>query len=144
MAGPEALIVDPVLSVNNRNNPTHTAGTTFMGQFLDHDMTFDRKSPLGRPKAPATAPNSRTPAFDLDSVYGGGPAGSPQLYDPSDRIKFQVETGGLFEDLPRDPATNVAIISDPRNDENLMLGGPARCVPAFPQQRGGLRSKMLR
>lgn len=122
-AGPEALIVDPALSVNNRNNPTHTAGTTFMGQFLDHDMTFDRKSPLGRPKNPTTSPNSRTPAFDLDSVYGGGPAGSPQLYDPSDRTKFQVETGGLFEDLPRDPATNVAIISDPRNDENLMLGG---------------------
>lgn len=41
-AGPAALIVDPSLSLNNpnTNNPTHTAGTTFMGQFLDHDMTF--------------------------------------------------------------------------------------------------------
>src|SRR5262245_1009598 len=29
--GPVALIVDPALSVNNPNNPTHTAGT-FMGQ----------------------------------------------------------------------------------------------------------------
>src|SRR5512144_3327912 len=50
-AGPKALIIDPALSVNNPNNLTHTAGTTFFGQFLDHDMTFDRKSPLGRPKA---------------------------------------------------------------------------------------------
>ena len=122
-AGPKALIIDPALSVNNPNNLTHTAGTTFFGQFLDHDMTFDRKSPLGRPKAPAASPNERTPAFDLDSVYGGGPTDSPQLYDPSDRIKFQVETSGLFEDLPRDPATQAAIISDPRNDENLVLAG---------------------
>jgi heme peroxidase len=122
-AGPEALIVDPTLSAKNRNNPTHTAGTTFMGQFLDHDMTFDEKSPLGRPKAPGSSPNSRTPAFDLDAVYGGGPAASPELYDPKDPVKFRVETGGLFEDLPRDPATDVAIIADRRNDENLVLAG---------------------
>lgn len=122
-AGPQALIVDPALSVKNRNNPTHTAGTTFLGQFLDHDMTFDEKSPLGRPKSPATSPNSRTPSFDLDSVYGGGPADSPELYDPNDPIKFKVETGGLFEDLPRDPVTNKAIIADPRNDENLVIAG---------------------
>ena len=122
-AGPKALIVDLALSVNNPNNPTHTAGTTFMGQFLDHDMTFDEKSPLGRPKAPASSPNSRTPAFDLDSVYGGGPDDSPQLYDPNDPIKFQIETGGLFEDLPRDPDTHAAIIADPRNDEHILLAG---------------------
>ena len=40
-AGPVALIVDPALNLNNPNSNTHTAGTTFMGQFLDHDMTFD-------------------------------------------------------------------------------------------------------
>jgi hypothetical protein len=33
--GPVDLIVDPALSVDNPNNPTHTAGTTFMGQFMD-------------------------------------------------------------------------------------------------------------
>ena len=45
-AGPLALIVDPTLNVDNPNNDTHTAGTTFMGQFIDHDMTFDLTSRL--------------------------------------------------------------------------------------------------
>src|ERR1044072_7173597 len=39
--GPIDLIVDLTLSANNPNNGTHTAGTTFMGQFIDHDITFD-------------------------------------------------------------------------------------------------------
>ena len=55
-AGPEALITDPDLRVNNPDNPTHTAGTTFMGQFLDHDITFDTTSRLGVPTRPITAP----------------------------------------------------------------------------------------
>jgi hypothetical protein len=41
-AGPVQLIVDLELSRNNPNNPAHTAGTTFIGQFMDHDLTFDR------------------------------------------------------------------------------------------------------
>ena len=122
-AGPVALIADPALSVTNRNSPAHPAGTTFIGQFLDHDMTFDTRSRLGHATPPIVSRNARTPAFDLDSVYGEGPAGSPQLYDPSDRIKFRVESGGLFEDLPRSPGHNAAIIADPRNDEHLILAG---------------------
>ena len=123
-AGPVALIVDPALSVNNPNNPTHTAGTTFMGQFMDHDMTFDLTSRLGEPTEPEDSPNTRTPALDLDSVYGGGPRRSPELYEQTggSRIKFKVGSGGLFEDLPR-TSNNTAIIADPRNDENLMIAG---------------------
>ena len=121
-AGPIALIVDPALSVNNPDSAQHTAGVTFMGQFIDHDMTFDTTSRLGQPTNPRTAPNARHPVFDLDSVYGDGPAGSPLLYEPSDRAKLRVESGGRFEDLPRDLAGR-AIIADPRNDENLILAG---------------------
>ena len=51
-AGPVALITDPNLQLVNRNNPTHTAGVTFFGQFLDHDMTFDQRSRLGFPTQP--------------------------------------------------------------------------------------------
>jgi len=125
-AGPIALIVDPALNVNNPNHPLFSAGVTFMGQFLDHDMTFDLTSRLGKPAEPLDSPNARTPAFDLDSVYGGGPLASPELYEPVDRrrtpTRLRIESGGLFEDLPRQ-ADGSAIIADPRNDENLMIAG---------------------
>jgi hypothetical protein len=121
LAGPVLLITDPSLSLHNPNNPTHTAGTHFVGQFFDHDLTFDVGSPLGVPANPTTSSNGRTPAFDLDSVYGGGPTVSPQLYD-STGIKFRIESGGLYEDLPR-TSDNIAIIPDPRNDENLIIAG---------------------
>jgi hypothetical protein len=119
--GPIQLITDPAQSVNNRDNPTHTAGVTFLGQFLDHDLTFDTTSRLGIPTSPEATPNARTPAFDLDSVYGTGPVTQPALYE-SDRLRLRIESGGLFEDLPRD-ASGTAIISDKRNDENLMIAG---------------------
>ena len=121
-AGPVALIVDPLLSAGNPNNDAHTAGITFFGQFLDHDMTFDTGSRLGQPANPRKSRNARRPFFDLDSVYGDGPAGSPQLYEKADRAKLRVESGGLFEDLPRE-ANGRAIIADPRNDENVVIAG---------------------
>jgi heme peroxidase len=121
-AGPTALIADPNLQLVNRNNDTHTAGTTFFGQFLDHDLTFDAASPLGVPTEPTRSPNTRTPVLDLDSLYGGGPTASPQLYQSSDRAKLRIESGGLFEDVPRG-SDNRAIIADPRNDENLIISG---------------------
>jgi len=117
------LIADPALSVNNPNNTAHTAGTTFMGQFMDHDMTFDRTSSLGLETDPEESPNTRSPMLDLDSVYLGGPRRSPHLYGfENSRIKFKVGFGGLFEDLPRS-SDGTAIIGDPRNDENLMIAG---------------------
>ncbi|HEV2780155.1 MAG TPA: heme peroxidase family protein [Actinophytocola sp.] len=120
--GPVRLITEPGLSPNNLDNPAHTAGMTFLGQFIDHDVTFDQTSPLGVVTAPENSPNTRTPALDLDSVYGRGPAVDPQLYNSADRDKFRVDSGGLFEDLPRQ-SNGTAIIADPRNDENLMIAG---------------------
>jgi hypothetical protein len=129
-AGPKQLIVDPSLSVNNPNNPTHTAGTTFFGQFLDHDMTFDADSRLAQPTEPQTARNYRTPSLDLDSVYGAGFVAQQELYDPSDHVKLELESGGLFEDLPR-RADGAAIVGDPRNDENLIIAGLHCAFAAF-------------
>jgi hypothetical protein len=121
-AGPIQLIVDPALNLVNRNNDTHTAGTTFFGQFLDHDLTFDAGSTLGVPTEPTQSRNTRTPVLDLDSLYGGGPLSSPQLYEDGDHGKLRIESGGQFEDLPRD-ANGRAILGDPRNDENLIISG---------------------
>jgi Animal haem peroxidase len=124
-SGPLALIVDPTLNVDNPNNDTHTAGTTFMGQFMDHDMTFDLTSRLGVPTVPERSPNLRHPSLELDSVYGGGPIADAELYEQVGKgrypSKFKIESGGSFEDLPR--RGNTAIIADPRNDENMIIAG---------------------
>ena len=53
--GPIRLITNPELSPRNRDNPAATAGVTFLGQFLDHDMTFDATSRLGEPTRPERA-----------------------------------------------------------------------------------------
>ena len=121
-AGPVQLILDPGLRRNNPDNPNQTAGTTFVGQFIDHDVTFDAVSPLGVPTDPAATRNARVPVPDLDSVYGGGPVVSPQLYESRDRLKFIVESGGLHEDVPR-TADGRAVVADRRNDENLIISG---------------------
>jgi hypothetical protein len=120
--GPVTLITDPNLSLVNRNNVHDTAGMTFVGQFIDHDLTFDATSKLGVTTDPNTSPNSRSARFDLDSVYGGGPIAQSELYDPAHPIKFLLESGGEFEDVPR-RADDSAIIGDPRNDSNLIISG---------------------
>jgi Animal haem peroxidase len=138
-AGPKALIVNPAVNGNptatnpygtNPDNPTMTAGSTFVGQFTDHDITFDQTSQLGVTTNPLTSPNTRTPALDLDSVFGRGPAISPDLYvanpDGSAGPALMIGTGGVHEDIPRTPngdGTYTAILSDPRNDENMMIAG---------------------
>jgi hypothetical protein len=121
-AGPVPLITDESLQQVNRNNPTSSAGMTFVGQFLDHDITFDATSPLGVPAEPEATPNTRVASLDLDAVYGGGPSVSPQLYQRADRAMLRIESGGRFEDVPRLP-DGTAIIADPRNDENLIVSG---------------------
>jgi hypothetical protein len=125
-AGPTALIADPSKSTGNPNNPTSTAGMTFLGQFLDHDMTFDPTSSLERQADPEHIVNFRTPSFGLDNVYGAGPGGSPHLFDQSAAgggIRFLLEETGTpgRSDLPRNSQL-VALIGDPRDDENLIIG----------------------
>jgi Animal haem peroxidase/TAT (twin-arginine translocation) pathway signal sequence len=138
-AGPKALILDPSVNGNptganpygtNPDNPTMTAGSTFVGQFTDHDITFDQTSQLGVPQNALLSPNTRTPALDLDSVFGGGPGVRPDLYmsnpDGSVGPRLKIGTGGIHEDVPRVPAgdgTYAALLGDPRNDENLITAG---------------------
>jgi hypothetical protein len=133
------LLTDPIQSIlnpavhspNNPDNTSMTAGVTFFGQFLDHDLTLALKAPILEQTNPRRTTNFRTAEFDLDSVYGNGPDRSPELYDISTRdIKFKVDVlpgsalvsrkGAERYDLPRD-SNNSAIIADSRNDENIIL-----------------------
>ena len=132
LTDPIKSITDPAnFSPNNPDNPNMTAGMTFLGQFLDHDITLDKNSPLNQNSAPGRTINFRTAAFDLDSVYGNGPAGSPELYQTiNGRIKFKVDripgaeavsrNGAPRYDLPR-AADGTAIMAEGRNDENSIV-----------------------
>ena len=62
--GPIRLITNPELSPHNRDNPAATAGLTFLGQFLDHDMTFDATSRLGK------SPLAQHPYTGVRSGFG--------------------------------------------------------------------------
>jgi len=101
-----------------RDNPTTPSGYVYLGQFIDHDITFDPVSQLGRRNDPDGLINFRTPRFDLDSVYGSGPLDEPFQYEPGephDGFAFLLDPSGL--DLPRN-SKGRALIGDPRNDEN--------------------------
>jgi hypothetical protein len=104
------------------------AGYTYFGQFIDHDLTFDPVSMLDRQNDPNALMNFRTPRFDLDSMFGRGPADQPYLYvhspggSPLMLLGDDVSNMSSFRgpDLPRN-RPGVALTGDPRNDENLIV-----------------------
>jgi hypothetical protein len=107
------------------------AGYTYLGQFIDHDITFDPVSLLQRDNDPSALADFRTPRFDLDSVYGSGPADQPYLYDwdgPKQLRGVKLLLGaspglngkGTIPDLPRN-AQERAVIGDGRNDEHVII-----------------------
>ena len=122
------------------DNPNVPSGFTYLGQFIDHDLTLDTSGIGERIDDPLTVENFRTPALDLDSIYGLGPGASPQMYarDPANGFapsaKFLVGVAdesrnvdqaepkipSLPNDLPRSPQ-GFALIGDHRNDENLVV-----------------------
>jgi len=95
------------------------SGYTYFGQFVDHDSTFDPTSRLRRKNDPAALVDYRTPALDLDSLYGSGPMDQPYMYDWRAAPKGVTMLLGKC-DLPRN-AQGRALIGDPRNDENLIV-----------------------
>ena len=120
------------------------AAFTYLGQFIDHDLTArtDRDVGLsritqpdgrGRPITPVapddvirTLRNGRRPQLDLDSVYGDGPGLVPEVVTEASAL-YEAETGLLkvqsledaFIDLPR--VGRKALIADGRNDENTNI-----------------------
>jgi hypothetical protein len=127
---PQDHITNLSVQGGNPNSPVMTAGMTFLGQFIDHDMTFDPTSSLERQIDPELVENFRTPSLGLDNVYGSGHLASPHLFDTRDGfggIKFLLEPLGVTGkdgiqkfDVSRNTC-NTALIGDPRNDENLIV-----------------------
>jgi hypothetical protein len=112
------------------------AGFTYLGQFVDHDLTFDKTNVmLGENVTPAQLIQARSPSLDLDSLYGAGPNDpeSAKFYE-ADLVHLKMgktdAIGGIPAkqgfDLPRGAGSTIAekrraIIPDPRNDENLAV-----------------------
>lgn len=122
-------------------DPPVPAGFTYLGQFVDHDLTLDNTAAaLGEHVTVAELIQGRSPALDLDSVYGRGPAdAADDRFYADDKIHLKV---GQTAAIGPDPGTNVnlngydlprvtqgstkaerqaAQIPDKRNDENLVV-----------------------
>jgi len=124
------------MTTGNRGVGRIPAGFTYLGQFIDHDLTFDVTDvALGENLSDDELRQARSPSLDLDSLYGRGPRrpGSRKFYTP-DRAHLKVGTtaaaGGRGNenrdlvgfDLPRVTTIGApALIPDKRNDENLAV-----------------------
>src|SRR2546427_747701 len=93
-------------------------GQPFLGQSLAHDIPADR-SPLRAHADINVLRNVRSPRANLEALYGGGPVGSPYLFDQADSAKLLL---GVDSDLPRNQQ-GIALIGDPRNDVHVFMTG---------------------
>jgi hypothetical protein len=132
MTSPVEDAPTPETEVDAEENPGILAGYTYLGQFIDHDLTFDPTSQLRQAHHHLSSEqihalaDFRTPRFDLDNVYGRGPADQPYLYQ-DDGIRLAL--GSPMSGNPQDPAAvdvprgpnGRALIGDPRNDENRIV-----------------------
>ena len=122
-------------------NNTIPAGYTYFGQFVDHDITFD-PTPLSVPQVDRDAlVDFRTPALDLDNMYGRGPADQPYMYE-KDGLRLRVGQAmnttdapiaavvGTKHDLLRLP-DGTPILGDKRNDENKIVSQIHGAMIAF-------------
>src|SRR6202165_4599422 len=113
----------PETDVDNEENQGISAGYTYLGQFIDHDLTFDPASSLMKQDDPDALVDFRTPRFDLDNIYGRGPDDQPFMYS-SDGKKLLLgrdisgsDLDSKVKDLARnnpDKGDKRAIIGDPR------------------------------
>ncbi|HEX4171289.1 MAG TPA: peroxidase family protein, partial [Acetobacteraceae bacterium] len=131
MTSPPEDAPTPETEVDSEENQGISAGYTYLGQFIDHDLTFDPASSLMQQDDPEALIDFRTPRFDLDNLYGRGADDQPYMYEP-DGLHMQLGrklTGNKQDentrDLPRHASLNGgparALIGDPRNDENVIV-----------------------
>lgn len=109
--------------VPTADTPSMPAGYVYLGQFIAHDLTFDPSTLGERQSDPEYLSNFRTPALDLDSLYGSGPTVNPLYYQslsgyfPADAQSIDLLRRPKF----RNDDLQFALIPDPRNDENRII-----------------------
>lgn len=122
MPGAGAMFSNPVEEQSDPakfESPDIPAAFTFVGQFIDHDVTMNAVN-LFEPQT-GVIQDTASPLIDLDSVYGPRTlltSPSKDIYNPDGTFKL-ADRGGFF-DLTRDKMGN-AYISDKRNDENQLV-----------------------
>lgn len=116
-------------------NPRIPAIFTFVGQFIDHDLTMNAVNLTLDQTGNAVVENA-SPTIDLDNIYGPrkvlnnallapGEDGKPySIFD--NHGKFKLKPIGKGFDIPRPPKPDdkglqPAFITDARNDENQLV-----------------------
>lgn len=105
-------------------SPELPAATTFIGQFIDHDLTMNAVDLFIDQNGDIQ--NTASPLIDLDSIYGPRSLldTATDLYEADGRTlrlqKVPTGDGHTYFDLVRDK-TGTGMISDKRNDENQMI-----------------------
>ena len=133
---------------NQNRDSTIPAVYTYLGQFIDHDITArtDRESnfseigsgnidPLDPEAVRENLRNGRRPQLDLDSVFGEGPRLNSKYRAQADKLFNNTSLNLHIEDQPAtfldlrretegtgEEKKETAIIADARNDENLLVG----------------------
>jgi hypothetical protein len=119
----EAMIDDGTRVSDENAEILLDAGYTYFGQLLSHDLTKDVSSvDEAWQKEPEQLQNLQTPKLDLHVLYGGGPDGSPELY----------EDDGVQLKLGEPNATRISfdicvakngerVLADDRGAENMVL-----------------------
>nr|WP_171396184.1 heme peroxidase family protein [Streptomyces asoensis] len=124
------------------DQPGVPSGFTYLGQFVDHDLTLDATAVrLEDEITVRQLLQGRSPALDLDSLYGLGPDHRfDRRFYEDDGIRLK---SGTTQGIPNDPSIvgrpltgfdlprqgsgslkserRRALIPDPRNDENLVV-----------------------
>lgn len=111
-------------------SPHIPAAFTFVGQFIDHDLTFNGMN-LTVNEQNIVVVDDASPIIDLDNVYGPRSLAKKftTIYDEKGqfRLKEKRRKDGktVYYDVPRYPDVETgpaaAYIFDPRNDENQLI-----------------------
>ena len=125
LQGHLVITATPENELDDEENFGMSAGYSYLGQFIDHDLTLNPIEHFGPLTSGMPTSNLRTASFDLDCVYGRGPVDQPYLYQDDGRRLFEgraLNRAGVAcnaHDHPR--LKGRAILGDKRNDENVLV-----------------------